>query len=79
MKLINRWGAQAIVKFEELLEQAEDNATKDWDIQFCKDMRKSFNEYQEHTWMTNAQLSQLNRISGEDNDPDIEDEAPWGR
>lgn len=44
---------------------AELNAATDWDEQFLADLRSNFQRYGAHTYLSDAQLEQLERIANE--------------
>lgn len=54
-----------IEEFNSLLGAAELNAATDWDEQFLADLRSNFQRYGAHTYLSDAQLEQLERIANE--------------
>ncbi|MGR0074874.1 hypothetical protein ACUS6I_32055, partial [Pseudomonas aeruginosa] len=54
-----------VEEFAALLGAAEFNAATDWDEQFLADLRSNFQRYGAHTYLSDAQLEQLERIANE--------------
>ncbi|AON71135.1 MULTISPECIES: hypothetical protein [Pseudomonas] len=54
-----------VEEFAALLGAAELNAATDWDEQFLADLRSNFQRYGAHTYLSDAQLEQLERIANE--------------
>ncbi|WP_225045009.1 hypothetical protein [Pseudomonas aeruginosa] len=52
-------------EFAALLGAAELNAATDWDEKFLADLRSNFQRYGAHTYLSDAQLEQLERIANE--------------
>jgi len=57
--------AGIIDDFEELLESAERNASKNWDVNFIASMRERYDEWGRNTSISDNQLEQLKRIANE--------------
>ena len=51
-------------EFEDLLEQAELNASKNWDINFVSDISDKFSQFGEDMYISDSQITQLERIAG---------------
>lgn len=75
MKIKDRWGADAKLKFEELILEAEDQMTKPGDIDFVKSMKANHAKWGVHTWLSDKQLAWLQRIAGNDEDDALR--ATW--
>ena len=55
--------AEDIEEFEELLNDAERWAFVEWDMNFVADIRDKYGQYGAHTYISEAQLEQLERIA----------------
>lgn len=51
-------------EFDELLADAENNATSDWDMNFVDDLRNRYDKYGERMYLSERQLEILERIAG---------------
>lgn len=51
-------------EFDELLADAENNATSDWDMNFVDDLRNRYDKYGERMYLSERQLEILRRIAG---------------
>jgi hypothetical protein len=56
--------AEEIDDFDTLLETAEEQAEKDWDVNFVSDLRDKYEQYRDNLYVSDAQLEQLERIAG---------------
>lgn len=54
-----------VEEFMSLLGTAEMNASGVWDEEFTADMRANFKRYGVHTYLSTAQLDQLERIANQ--------------
>lgn len=52
-------------EFEDLLLNAEQQASNDWEMTFVSDTRDRFEQYGLKTYISDKQLETLNRIAGE--------------
>ena len=52
-------------EFEDLLLNADQQASTDWEMSFVEDMRDRFEQYGMNTYISDKQLETLNRIAGE--------------
>lgn len=50
-------------EFTALLGAAEFNASNDWEDQFAADLRTNYQRYGTHTYLSDSQLEQLERIA----------------
>ena len=55
--------ADEIDEFEELLEDAEDQASSDWEMSFLDDIRGKYDQYHGNTYVSEAQLRKLRQIA----------------
>lgn len=51
-------------EFDELLADAGNNATSDWDMNFVDDLRNRYDKYGERMYLSERQLEILERIAG---------------
>jgi len=51
-------------EFDELLADAENNATSDWDMNFVDDLRNRYDKYGKRMYLSERQLEILERIAG---------------
>ena len=51
-------------EFDELLADAENNATSDWDMNFVDDLRNRYDKYGERMYLSERKLEILERIAG---------------
>lgn len=51
------------IDYAELLEEATANASTDWEMGFVESLCENFREYQERTFVSEKQLSILQRIA----------------
>ncbi|PTZ26009.1 hypothetical protein DB388_14055 [Pseudomonas aeruginosa] len=63
LTVLERYGQ--VGEFAALLGAAELNAATDWDEQFLVDLRSNFQRYGAHTYLSDTQLEQLERIANE--------------
>ena len=56
--------AGLIPDFEDILEQAECNASTDWEMSFVSDMKYRYSQYGSVTYVSDRQFDQLKRIAG---------------
>lgn len=49
--------------FDQILEEAEDQAKTEWEIKFVSDIRDKLDEYGEETLISERQLEVLTRIA----------------
>ncbi|HEK2158965.1 TPA: hypothetical protein SMS62_002570 [Pseudomonas aeruginosa] len=63
LTVLERYGQAG--EFAALLGAAELNAATDWDEQFLADLRSNFQRYGAHTYLSDTQLEQLERIANE--------------
>ncbi|HHG5326042.1 hypothetical protein I5E47_19490 [Pseudomonas aeruginosa] len=54
-----------VEEFNSLLGAAELNAATTWEEEFTADLRSNFQRYGAHTYLSDAQLEQLERIANE--------------
>lgn len=54
-----------VEEFTSLLGAAELNASADWDERFAADLRTTFQRYGARTYLSDAQLEQLERIANQ--------------
>ena len=57
--------AHEIDNYEELLEEAESQASNDWEFDFVSDMKEKFDQYGDNTFVSDAQLEKLEAIAGQ--------------
>ena len=55
--------AKDIENFSELLDEAEDQATTEAEIDFCADMRSRFDAYEGEMFVSEKQLAWLEKIA----------------
>ena len=56
--------AYEIDNFYELLDEAESQASNDWEIDFVNDMRDKYDQYSDEMFVSEAQLEKLEKIAG---------------
>lgn len=66
MKIKDRWPKDPKLEFDALLTEAENQMTKQTDVDFVASMRANFKKYGEHTWCSDKQHTWLRRIAGLD-------------
>lgn len=52
--------------FEELLECAERQASTEWEIDFVSDVSERYDQYEDRTYLSDKQRSNLEKIAGEE-------------
>ncbi len=57
--------ANQIENFYELVDDAMRNASTDWDMEFTQDMEDRYKKFGGETFVSNAQLEQLERIANQ--------------
>lgn len=62
-KVIDEFDSET--EFEDLLLNADQQASTDWEMSFVEDMRGRFEQYGMNTYISDKQLETLNRIAGE--------------
>lgn len=62
-KVIDEFDSET--EFEDLLLNADQQASTDWEMSFVEDMRDRFEQYGMNTYISDKQLETLNRIAGE--------------
>ncbi|MDD1625976.1 MAG: hypothetical protein LUQ26_00655 [Methylococcaceae bacterium] len=50
--------------FEDILEEADSQASSSWDVNFVTDMQERYASYGEDMYISDSQLKQLERIAG---------------
>ena len=56
--------AGEIDEYEQLLSDAEDQAESEWEMDFVSDMMSKHEQYGDGTFVSDAQLSKLEKIAG---------------
>jgi hypothetical protein len=56
--------AYEIDNFDELLDDAESQASTDWEMDFVNDMRDKYDQYSDEMFVSEAQLEKLEKIAG---------------
>lgn len=54
-----------VADFEELLDGAEQQASRGWDISFVADLKEKYEKFGSRMYISSDQIAQLERISGE--------------
>lgn len=52
-------------EFDDLLGEANDNASTDWEMEFCADLIEKFEEYGADMFLSDAQFEKLKKIAGD--------------
>lgn len=64
MKIKDVWPKDPLLEMENLLTEAEDAATEQWDVDFVASIRASFKKFGVHTWLSPKQHDKLLKITG---------------
>jgi hypothetical protein len=56
--------AHEIDNFDELLDDAESQASSNWEMDFVNDMRDRYDQYNDEMFVSEAQLEKLEKIAG---------------